>query len=50
MVGDLNRDGQADVLWRNTSTGWTLVWFMSGSQIFTSQWVYQVTDANWQMY
>ena len=30
-VGDFNRDGKADILWRNAESGATVVWFMSGS-------------------
>jgi hypothetical protein len=29
-VGDFNRDGKPDLLWRNPSTGQVLVWFMDG--------------------
>ena len=29
-IGDFNRDGKPDLLWRNPSTGQILVWFMDG--------------------
>ena len=31
--GDFNGDGTTDVLWRNTSTGHDLIWFMSGAAV-----------------
>jgi hypothetical protein len=30
-VGDFNGDGKADVLWQDTVSGWTLIWFMDGA-------------------
>ncbi|MFO1413378.1 MAG: FG-GAP-like repeat-containing protein [Burkholderiales bacterium] len=30
-VGDVNGDGRADLVWRNSSTGGTLVWLMNAS-------------------
>jgi hypothetical protein len=29
-VGDFNRDGKTDLIWRNTITGNNLIWFMDG--------------------
>ena len=29
-LGDYNGDGQADILWRNTATGNTVIWQMDG--------------------
>lgn len=30
-AGDFNADGQTDLVWRNSSTGRVIVWFMSGT-------------------
>ena len=30
-AADFNNDGQTDIIWRNTETGQTLVWYMNGS-------------------
>jgi hypothetical protein len=35
-VGDVNGDGKADLIWRNTSTGATAVWLMNGTTIAAS--------------
>jgi hypothetical protein len=32
-VGDFNRDGGADILWYNSSTGETQIWLMNGAQV-----------------
>ena len=29
-IGDFNKDGNPDILWRNPSTGENLVWYMEG--------------------
>ncbi len=29
-IGDFNKDGNPDILWRNPSTGENLVWYMDG--------------------
>jgi fibronectin type 3 domain-containing protein len=31
--GDFNRDGRADLFWRNTAAGSNFVWFMNGSTV-----------------
>lgn len=33
---DINGDGKADILWRNTSTGEVAAWFMNGSTFLSS--------------
>jgi len=35
-IGDFNGDGNADILWRNTTTGSQVVWLMNSSQIIGS--------------
>ena len=32
-VGDFNKDGNADILWYNNSTGETQIWFMNGPRV-----------------
>ena len=32
-TGDFNRDRNSDILWHNSSTGETQIWFMSGSKV-----------------
>ena len=32
-VGDFNRDGNADIVWHNSSTGETQIWFMDGNML-----------------
>lgn len=49
-VGDVDLDGKADLLWRNTATGQNGIWFMdgatlAGSRIFDPS----VGDANWHI-
>ena len=34
-VGDFNRDGASDILWRNTVTGDTAIWFMSSNGAYS---------------
>jgi hypothetical protein len=31
--GDFNRDGKGDIIWHNSSSNETQVWFMKGGQI-----------------
>jgi hypothetical protein len=35
-VGDVNGDGKADLVWRNTSDGNTAVWLMNGATILST--------------
>jgi hypothetical protein len=30
-TGDYNADGKSDILWRNTTTGQVVVWFINGT-------------------
>ena len=48
--GDLNGDGQSDVVWRNVSTGNNYLWPMNGTAILPSEgYLRQVADQNWQI-
>src|SRR5207249_5526519 len=46
-VGDVDGDGKADLVWRNTQTGDVAVWFMSGSSVKGSALVAQGVPAVW---
>ena len=45
-VGDLNGDGKADILWRNTSTGDVYEWLMNGISIL-GQGSYAIVGNDW---
>jgi hypothetical protein len=53
-LGDFNGDGQSDLLWRNTTTGQTAIWFLNGVQVSSTagvatvgtDWVIQNVNAN----
>jgi len=48
--GDLNGDGQSDVVWRNLSTGDNYLWPMNGTAILPGEgYLRQVADQNWQI-
>ena len=46
---DFNGDGKTDILWRNTTTGQNVVWFMNGAAFSSYSWIDTVTDTNWQI-
>ena len=50
-VADLNRDGFADLIWRETTQGWLAAWFLKGTavtyQAYLSQ--PQVADPAWKL-
>ncbi|MEA2934458.1 MAG: hypothetical protein QOD74_1104 [Variibacter sp.] len=51
---DYNRDGKADILWRNTDTGDVAIWLTNGTALVSSNpvanvpttWVIQALNAN----
>jgi hypothetical protein len=48
--GDFNADGKADILWRNASSGQTLVWFMDGTTFSSFQNITPtIADPNWKI-
>jgi hypothetical protein len=48
-VGDFNGDGSPDILWRNTSTGADVVWYMNGATMTSWAALSAVTDQTWQI-
>ena len=48
-IPDFNGDGQADILWRNKTTGQNVVWFMNGTTYGSYAWLLEVTDLNWEI-
>src|SRR3989441_1365059 len=47
-TGDLDGDGKADILWRNSATGENYIFFMNGTTIRAEGFVRQV-DLNWKV-
>src|ERR1043166_6965275 len=47
-AADLNGDGRAELLWRNTSTGANAIWYMNGTTI-ESTGTLPTADANWSL-
>jgi hypothetical protein len=48
-VGDLDGNGTADVLWRQSGTGTLAVWSMNGASIVSSNIINAVPDATWSV-
>ena len=48
-VGDLDGNGAADVLWRQSSTGTLTDWSMSGSNIVSSSTISAAPDSSWSI-
>jgi FG-GAP-like repeat/FG-GAP repeat len=46
-TGDFNGDGKVDILWRNTSNGQNVVWYMNGITYAGAGWLDTVNDASW---
>lgn len=47
--GDLNGDGFADILWRNTVTGENCIWYMNGVTNIGGTHIPQLTDSWWRI-
>jgi hypothetical protein len=48
-LGDLNGDGNADIVWRNLSTGENFLWLMNGASLAGTNPLPQISDASWQI-
>jgi len=48
-AADFNADGKPDILWRNTTTGENVVWYMDGTTLTGVVFIDSVPDLNWQM-
>jgi Tol biopolymer transport system component len=48
-TADFNRDGNADILWRNRATGENAVWLMNSTGFQPSYYLPPVADANWRI-
>src|SRR5262249_49591123 len=46
-VADMNGDTNPDMLWRNTTSGQNLIWFLNGAGLVTTSALPSVTDQNW---
>lgn len=48
-IGDLDGDGEADILWRNQATGQNYVFFMAGTTIANEGFMLTVADPTWKV-
>lgn len=48
-ASDLNQDGKADVVWRNTAMGENKAWHMDGVTHADEDSLLPVADANWKI-
>lgn len=48
-AGDLNGDGHADLVWRNSATGVNAVWFMNGESVLGNASLPIVADTGWHI-
>jgi Domain of unknown function (DUF4114)/FG-GAP-like repeat len=48
-AGDVDGDGDGDLLWRNLRTGQNVVWTMQGSNLVSAAFLPTVPDAAWQI-
>jgi len=46
---DFDKNGTHDILWRNSSTGKNLIWYMSNATRSSLAYTTTVTDQNWQV-
>jgi len=49
--GDLNGDGNVDLVWQHQTEGWLAVWYLAGAQVISSQFLStnRVADLNWKV-
>ncbi len=50
-VGDIDRDGRADLIWRHRTAGWIAAWLMSGSQVLSTKdlSINRLADTDWEI-
>jgi hypothetical protein len=46
-TGDFNKDGNVDILWRNSSSGANYIWYMNGATHTGGVALETVPDLNW---
>src|SRR6267154_1834351 len=46
---DFNADGRSDILWRNGTTGESVIWLMNGAAIASAAMFATVSDPNWSI-
>lgn len=47
VAADVNGDGHPDLIWRNSSTGADVVWFLSGTTLLSQASLQSVPDTSW---
>jgi hypothetical protein len=48
-TGDLNRDGDPDIVWHNEITGQNAVWYMKGATVFSGALIQSASDLSWDL-
>jgi hypothetical protein len=50
-TGDLNGDGNADLVWRHQTEGWLAVWYLAGCEVLNTQYlsINRVPNTDWQI-
>ena len=48
-TGDLNRDGEPDVVWHNERTGQNAVWYMKGTGVVSNALIQAAADLDWSL-
>ncbi len=46
---DMNSDGSADIVWRDTTTGENRVWYLNGTSLVSSTALPPVSDVSWKI-
>jgi len=50
-TGDLDGDGNPDLVWQHETEGWLAVWYLAGSQVLNTQFlsINRVEDTDWKV-
>lgn len=48
-AADMNRDGHADLLWRNSATGENAIWYLDGTTVKRGVLVQTLADQSWKL-